>query len=391
MKSVSEVVGSSFSGRLVKVKTDSRSRRFRVTKVDYRELRQRIENLIFPRLPLKEFLILFEDDDHDTCIVSNQAEWEDAMQCTYAQKYISLKVELLPESRSKLEFPTNSQSVPTPNQVTDGSEPMFTFGSHIPSKSLPYDSLSWNLNFPSVPKTDENVSTGPKFDIGVWNGNLVNGSPLTSYLMDESFASRGKGDGSELLVLPEELKLPFSGEGYFEVQHWEQHKLLSWPQMDRLCSFLDFYGGTVKEDFQVQFKDGTTLEKLLDTDDTTVGQLFAASTLINPKLVLRRTGAPTEGCIDFHTDVSESTVQITLNGDDEYVGGRLMYVNAERNLFMPNRPRGTMTKHNKHIYHGVSKLISGVRYSLFLIDSPSSVAMTATMDHVSQFLLREQN
>jgi hypothetical protein len=30
--------------------------------------------------------------------------------------------------------------------------------------------------------------------------------------------------------------------------------------------------------------------------------------------------------INFHTDVSLKTMQVALNGDDEYSGGRLVYV-----------------------------------------------------------------
>jgi len=34
--------------------------------------------------------------------------------------------------------------------------------------------------------------------------------------------------------------------------------------------------------------------------------------------------------INFHTDTSAKTLQLTINDDDEYVGGRLMFINNGR-------------------------------------------------------------
>ena len=418
-------------GRLIKVKLNGRCHRFRLTNVNYPQLRHQISSLCFQSKP-KEFSILFQDDDRDVCIISNQAEWEDALQCMKRTTLV-LTIELNQKSESivhdKFSFGETQQlnepeltkytffgskNPEQPNvrtyqdfdprpdlnlfgpdfvrdskapsvqmervkQLNEQAQPKYTFESpplpnpvYFPNEPSSSDPVS-RLKLPSDPVVSH------KFDIGTWNG-------LSTYLMDGSL--------SDNIKLPEEIKLPqLDQKGYFEVQMWDQHQLLTEKQMNRLISFLDFYGGEVEGDFQVQFENDQALETLLEVDnttDTTKTQLFAESTLVHPKFVLRRTGGPTEGCIDFHTDVSESTVQITLNGDDEYVGGRLCYVDEERKLVVPNRPKGTMTKHNKFIYHGVSKLMTGKRYSLFLIDSPSSVAMTATMDHVTPFLLREK-
>jgi len=92
------------------------------------------------------------------------------------------------------------------------------------------------------------------------------------------------------------------------------------------------------------------------------------------KLVIRRTSAPTNGCIDFHCDGSKGqhaatkTVQLTLNGDDDYVGGRLCFYSPDIGLQIPRRPAGTLTIHPRDQFHAVSRLISGVRYSLFVVD-----------------------
>ena len=79
---------------------------------------------------------------------------------------------------------------------------------------------------------------------------------------------------------------------------------------------------------------------------------------------LRRCAAHGE-CIDFHLDHCARTMQVPLNGDDEYEGGRLVFV-AGGKMHAPPRPAGSFTIHDDAIAHGVSTLICGVRYSLFL-------------------------
>merc|ERR1712025_346340 len=44
-------------------------------------------------------------------------------------------------------------------------------------------------------------------------------------------------------------------------------------------------------------------------------------------------------CINFHTDVALCTLQIPLNGDADYSGGRLIYLNGD-GLHIPSRPSG---------------------------------------------------
>ena len=70
--------------------------------------------------------------------------------------------------------------------------------------------------------------------------------------------------------------------------------------------------------------------------------------------------------INFHTDVSLKTLQLSLNDDSEYVGGRLIYA-TQGKLAVPKRAKGTVTVHDNTIVHGVTQLESGVRYGLFLL------------------------
>eukprot|EP00670_Eutreptiella_braarudii_P012317 CAMPEP_0174330646 /NCGR_PEP_ID=MMETSP0810-20121108/16840_1 /TAXON_ID=73025 ORGANISM="Eutreptiella gymnastica-like, Strain CCMP1594" /NCGR_SAMPLE_ID=MMETSP0810 /ASSEMBLY_ACC=CAM_ASM_000659 /LENGTH=435 /DNA_ID=CAMNT_0015445931 /DNA_START=155 /DNA_END=1462 /DNA_ORIENTATION=+ len=82
------------------------------------------------------------------------------------------------------------------------------------------------------------------------------------------------------------------------------------------------------------------------------------------KIRLRRCEAHGKS-INLHTDFHRRTMQVPLNGDDEYDGGKLVYVN-KYGLHWPRRAAGSATVHDNTILHGVSELKAGVRYSLFL-------------------------
>ena len=93
------------------------------------------------------------------------------------------------------------------------------------------------------------------------------------------------------------------------------------------------------------------------------------------KIVMRRTQGPIDGCIAFHADgaYASETAQITVNGDDEYQGGRLAFYSTNEGLSIPARPSGTVTVHKRAHMHGVTRLISGTRYSLFVVDGDSAL------------------
>jgi predicted 2-oxoglutarate/Fe(II)-dependent dioxygenase YbiX len=70
------------------------------------------------------------------------------------------------------------------------------------------------------------------------------------------------------------------------------------------------------------------------------------------------------GCIDFHLDCAQQTMQIALNNEDEYVGGRLVFANG-KGLHRLSRLAGAVTVHDNKVVHGVTALRAGVRYGLF--------------------------
>jgi len=70
--------------------------------------------------------------------------------------------------------------------------------------------------------------------------------------------------------------------------------------------------------------------------------------------------------INFHTDFAERTMQITLNDDTTYMGGKLVFVNS-KGVHIPSRGLGSFTIHPKDIAHGVTRLDAGIRYGLFFL------------------------
>ena len=103
-----------------------------------------------------------------------------------------------------------------------------------------------------------------------------------------------------------------------------------------------------------------------------VGRLGAAFGPPHNLIKLRRVQERDGGFVEFHTDNhSRRTMQVALNGDAEYRGGRLVFATGA-GFVIPTRPAGTATIHTDRIAHGVTALTGGVRYGLFLCDATIS-------------------
>tara|TARA_B110000285_G_scaffold230409_1_gene296971 strand:+ start:260 stop:1078 length:819 start_codon:yes stop_codon:yes gene_type:complete len=73
--------------------------------------------------------------------------------------------------------------------------------------------------------------------------------------------------------------------------------------------------------------------------------------------------------IDFHKDYSTKTLKIPLNKESDYKGGDLIYLTNGK-INKPEQKIGSMTIHTNDIVHGVSPIVSGIRYSLFVLCTP---------------------
>ena len=148
--------------------------------------------------------------------------------------------------------------------------------------------------------------------------------------------------------------------------------LLSAQQRQRCMRFMDVARATLSpgnQDIKLTINSAAAFAVLFPGSESSAqfARLLAEHSTHGTKIALRRTEGPVDGCIDFHCDggYATKTVQIALNNDDEYVGGRLCFVtlDASRNpvLTVVERPAGTLTCHPAKVLHAATKLHAGVR------------------------------
>merc|ERR1712070_561772 len=103
------------------------------------------------------------------------------------------------------------------------------------------------------------------------------------------------------------------------------------------------------------------------------------------------TRGPTNACINFHCDGSYATgtVQVALNDQTEYSGGRLCFFVNDR-LWELDRPAGSVCQHPQKVLHAVTALLEGTRKSLFVVDQRNGLGeggvVEVTAAHVKAFL-----
>ena len=91
-----------------------------------------------------------------------------------------------------------------------------------------------------------------------------------------------------------------------------------------------------------------------------------------PRIVLRRREAKANQRLTFHRDHAAVTVNVALNGDGEYQGGRLMFL-QDGEVVCPSRGQGSVVVNDNLVVHGVSAVQAGTRYSLFVfVDADDS-------------------
>jgi hypothetical protein len=122
-------------------------------------------------------------------------------------------------------------------------------------------------------------------------------------------------------------------------------------------------GGDAVDDLKLPVSPAQLHEIL--TDEAAAARVVRAFGGAVPSAILLRRCAAYGQCIDFHLDHCARTMQVALNDDTEYAGGRLVFA-VRGQLVAPRRPRGSVTLHGDKVAHGVSTMVSGVRYGLFV-------------------------
>lgn len=157
---------------------------------------------------------------------------------------------------------------------------------------------------------------------------------------------------------------------------WQElGSLLSPPACGSLRACLDSFFDVLSNRMDADFRLEISFQEL----DDLLGQSCSASILEAcnllavssgaarlPRIVLRRTmstAGDEERCIALHRDYALVTLNVALNADSEYSGGRLLIVTSESSMTF-ERPVGHGIIMDSNIVHGVTALLDGVRYSL---------------------------
>ncbi len=124
--------------------------------------------------------------------------------------------------------------------------------------------------------------------------------------------------------------------------------------------------------------------KIKFTDDEAARELIGAAAVKSLKeyqctkgasIALRCTKGPSPGAIGWHFDgvYASNTVQLALNDASAYEGGRLCYFTETKGVEVLERKEGDISRHNACSLHAVTKLTSGTRYSLFVVDESNGL------------------
>ena len=87
---------------------------------------------------------------------------------------------------------------------------------------------------------------------------------------------------------------------------------------------------------------------------------------------IRRYSANTRPWNVFHQDKARITVNVAVSADAAHEGGRLLGVYGGK-LHTIERAEGEATVHSSDLFHAVTSMTHGVRYSLILFFDPDCV------------------
>ena len=215
---------------------------------------------------------------------------------------------------------------------------------------------------------------------------------LTTWLLlsDEERAVAPTPPTAVLTERMTELQKPLSTGAHrvmcktFTTKTPEQTSTLISPSQHEVCKrFMDAAHSTIcaeSSDMKITLSQESFCVLFPGDDSNAQYTRLMAEHPSSSKLALRRTEGEVDGCIDFHTDArnhtdykANHTVQIALNDDTEYNGGRLCYFSSQIGLTVTSRPAGTLTSHSAVVLHAVTKLHSGIRYGLFVVDTENGL------------------
>jgi len=140
-------------------------------------------------------------------------------------------------------------------------------------------------------------------------------------------------------------------------------KILKNEHCDNVIQYIEKNYDLQSDDFKLEISKEVLIKLIGINSFQNLSQLFNDRI---DEIKIRRVKS-TNNVINFHKDHALKTLQVSLNGDDNYVGGKLIFISKDGKVHKLNRKKGSLTIHDNTIPHGVSKLVSGVRFGLFFL------------------------
>jgi len=209
-------------------------------------------------------------------------------------------------------------------------------------------------------------------NIGAWTG----GGSLHALLMDSYPAYFSTEERHEIIMQATGPALHKNKAGRFQ----EIQGLLSSEACATLCSYLDKFAQLLYNkaqnaaDFRLEVAPPDlagligqgAVSKITSSCESMLCFCALELSTREPRLVLRRCTPSAHGeahGINFHRDHALVTLNVSLNSDSEYKGGKLVVVTPDATTTF-QRPAGHAAIMDTALVHGVTSLQAGFRYSL---------------------------
>ena len=146
----------------------------------------------------------------------------------------------------------------------------------------------------------------------------------------------------------------------------KQPQILMYEQCLNLINYINTYDSK-EHDFKLNITKDVLIELIGETICNTLLTMYDG--YYNSIYIRKVLGD--KSLIDFHKDYSKRTMKIALNDPTEYEGGDLVYL-SDGCIHIPEQVKGSITIHTNDIIHGVTPIVNGCRYSLFILHTPNT-------------------
>ena len=157
----------------------------------------------------------------------------------------------------------------------------------------------------------------------------------------------------------------YNGSIQAQFIYHKQPQILNYEQCLNLINYIN-KNDSKEHDFKLNITKDVLIELIGETICNTLLTMYDG---YYNSIYIRKVLGDTS-LIDFHKDYSKRTMKIALNDPTEYEGGNLVYL-SDGCIHIPEQVKGSITIHTNDIIHGVTPIVNGCRYSLFILHTPN--------------------